>query len=728
VVRVGAGAFSDGFPPTARNGAAACWDPVRDRMLVVGGSDGSYRIDVATLSSAAVPRWGEVAVVGALPPGRHRHSVVYDSARDRIVVFGGRDGGERSDVWMLPLSESSEWNEITTTGPGPVARSEHSAVYDAVHDRMIIFGGWDGTSLRNDVWALAFDGEPQWVELSPSGTPPNTRRSCGTAYDSLRNRMILFGGGSSAGYKNDVWALTLGVAPAWERLLPSGTAPAIRQGATASYDSASDALIVFGGYNGTYFGDAWSMSLGGGPVWTSLAPSGAPPAGRTAHVAVYDAANERVLVFGGSEGGDAYVSETWVLDLSATPTWSNPVVAPADRLEHTAVYDHLERKMIVYGGIGDSGMIADLWALTMDGTSAWDELELWYASLVPAPRFGHSALWDPSLGLMYVYGGLGDRYGEGDALDEEWRLGHDAEEYWWQRHTPQPPAGRYGQAAAWDFARKRMMIFGGARAGFNSLPLNDVWEATPGEDWTPIVPAGTRPPAGAGSAAIYDPMRGRMLVFNSGTWALTLSDLPEWTQLSPGGDSPPSFVNWTAIHDPVRDRAVLCGGNPLQCWALYLAGPFWRQLSPSGYPPTGRIEHSAIYDPINDRMIIFGGRTTGTSVSARGDVWELRWEYTTDARDPVATGTPSLRATPNPAHGPMTFRISLPAPSAFALRIFDVQGAEVRCVRGGSAATAVRDVVWDGRDERGRRVPAGVYIGSLETAGTRVTQKFVVLR
>ena len=53
-------------------------------------------------------------------------------------------------------------------------RSGHSAIYDPVRDRMVVFGGSYG-SYRNDVWALSLAGTPDWTELAPIETPPSAR-------------------------------------------------------------------------------------------------------------------------------------------------------------------------------------------------------------------------------------------------------------------------------------------------------------------------------------------------------------------------------------------------------------------------------------------------------------------------------------------------------------------------------------------------------------------------
>jgi hypothetical protein len=82
---------------------------------------------------------------------------------------------------------------------------------------MIVFGGWDGSGLRNDTWALPLSGQPAWSALTPDGDVPNGRESFGIAYDELRGRLILVGGFAQID-RLVTWALTWGAVvgvPPW---------------------------------------------------------------------------------------------------------------------------------------------------------------------------------------------------------------------------------------------------------------------------------------------------------------------------------------------------------------------------------------------------------------------------------------------------------------------------------------------------------------------------------
>jgi hypothetical protein len=79
---------------------------------------------------------------------------------------------------------------------------------------------------------------------------------------------------------------------------------------------------------------------------------------------------------------------------------------------------------------------------------------------------------------------------------------------------------------------------------------------------------------------------------------------------------------------------------------------------------------------------------------------------------------------PNPASGPVTFRLEGAVAGVTGWRVLDAAG---RCVFRASDA-ADRSLVWDGRRSDGRKVPAGVYWVRAELPAGSATRSFVILR
>ena len=78
---------------------------------------------------------------------------------------------------------------------------------------------------------------------------------------------------------------------------------------------------------------------------------------------------------------------------------------------------------------------------------------------------------------------------------------------------------------------------------------------------------------------------------------------------------------------------------------------------------------------------------------------------------------------PNPFSGGTTILYALPRPMPVRLAIYDITGRKVRTLVNGIQSAGESRVTWDGRDEHGARVSAGVYIYRLEAAATRLTRR-----
>jgi hypothetical protein len=253
--------FTTGTQPAGFEGATGVTDPARNQLVVWGGKTGVYNTELWTLRLDAPMGWTNLGSTGS-PPGRQFHSAIVDAANDRMIVFGGRDAlGYRNDVWERTLGPSGAWSLLLphslVTGPSP--RDAHTAAYDPVGHRMIVFGGRGAAGGVDDVWALSLDGPPAWEQLAPAGAAPPARYFHTAVFDSERNRMVVVGGYSAGG--GQTWALDFSGTPTWITLDPDGGAPGWIEHA-ALYDAASDRMLVFGGLSAI----APPMSLGWEPV------------------------------------------------------------------------------------------------------------------------------------------------------------------------------------------------------------------------------------------------------------------------------------------------------------------------------------------------------------------------------------------------------------------------------------------------------------------------------
>jgi hypothetical protein len=322
-----------------------------------------------------------------------------------MIIFAG-DAGDplldtKNDVWVLAnangLGATPQWTHLLQNGAtgSPPARETHTAVYDAANNRMIIFGGFNATTAFNDVWVLTDangqSGTPTWAQLFPTGGPPAARGQHDAVYDPGSNAMTIFGGIDSNGTRNltDVWVLShangLGGTPSWKRLSVTGGPPPSNT-STAIYDPVSNVMTVFGGCSTTpscnITNGVWALSNANGSgglasKWTNLVANGAPgaPPKRDFATAVYDPGINRMIVFGGGTFTGNLTAEifsdVWVLSnangIGGTPAWTKLSVAaprPAGRNQTTAVFDAVNNRMIVFGGLGWEGVFYSVWVLS----------------------------------------------------------------------------------------------------------------------------------------------------------------------------------------------------------------------------------------------------------------------------------------------------------------------------------------------------------------------------
>jgi hypothetical protein len=126
--------------------------------------------------------------------------MAYDSDDDRVILFGGFDGTHYfSDIWFYDFN-SPGWIQ-SYCDDTPAGRVWHAMAYDSQSRRTVLFGGYDGTSSLGDTWAYDFSYD-RWEELTPSFSP-SARYGHAMVYDSESDRVILFGGTGSI--LSDTW-------------------------------------------------------------------------------------------------------------------------------------------------------------------------------------------------------------------------------------------------------------------------------------------------------------------------------------------------------------------------------------------------------------------------------------------------------------------------------------------------------------------------------------------
>lgn len=242
--------------------------------------------DVWVLTNATgktgTPAWLQLAPSGTVPSPRGGIGAGYDPNTNSMIIYGGHNcfAVLPGEVWVLSdangLGGTPVWTQLSPAGGGPGGREINGGVaYDSANNRLVVFGGASTSGDNNDVWVLSNangqGGTPTWTQLAPSGTLPAVRDSNSTVYDPKYNRLTIFGGSSSGGILQDAWVLTnangLGGTPVWTQLGPFSLYAEARYGHTGVYNPKTKKMTIYGGtasLNGIIANDVWVLSHANG--------------------------------------------------------------------------------------------------------------------------------------------------------------------------------------------------------------------------------------------------------------------------------------------------------------------------------------------------------------------------------------------------------------------------------------------------------------------------------
>ena len=209
---------------------------------------------------------------------------------------------KRTALVLLLLAQGAaalEWVQLHPEGEAPVPRSNAAAIYDPAGHRVVLFGGLRAGGDLNDVWELGL-APPAWRKITPdSGPAPDTRWSHNAVYDPAGHQMLVWSGRHLGDFFNDVWAFDLDE-HTWRQFTPE-TRPAFRYGTASIFDLRAGRLVSFAGFTDLgRFDDTWAFDPAAS-VWTDISTDPRPLA-RCLHTAAYDPVGYRMLIFGGQGG------------------------------------------------------------------------------------------------------------------------------------------------------------------------------------------------------------------------------------------------------------------------------------------------------------------------------------------------------------------------------------------------------------------------------------------
>jgi N-acetylneuraminic acid mutarotase len=212
------------------------------------------------------------------------------------------------ETWVYDYAKN-EWTLMETT-EGPFGIQNTRMVYNTASDRMILFGGWyvgEGPKkgASSETWVYDLNSNT-WTEMSPEVSPPG-RKDHAMAYDAESDRVILWGGGGTSPIDvGGVWAYDLNT-NSWEEY-ESSDMPRPIKGAAMVYDVLNDRTLLY------FKKEYWAYDYNN-DQWRLLSDS-PEPLGLLHHSLVFDSSNNLILNFGGQFSGARFslTNKTWVYD------------------------------------------------------------------------------------------------------------------------------------------------------------------------------------------------------------------------------------------------------------------------------------------------------------------------------------------------------------------------------------------------------------------------------
>jgi len=528
--------------------------------------------------SADVLRWTELT-----RPDRNGASLVYDSRRHRHLLIGGEGVPAAHGISVISATAPTRWVPMAVTGPSPLPRFDFGAVYDSLRDRVILFGGADTHfSPHDDVWELRFSPQPEWRLLEVDGAAPSPREGSLVFLDEAHDRLVVFGGAHDqvfGGPFTDLWTLSLGDHPRWSAMPQSDPLPPSRIGAAASLLRSRHGALIFGG--------AHADTVAGSIVENGLA-------------------------------------DTWELDFDDTLRWTAVSTTGIDTLPDAEVSRSMVTSRVAEGLLMLPGPGRFDLRKSWDGL-VWrlDEAQHKWASFRPTgerpTRYTDNVAWDPDSGRILVLP-TGSTVG--------WSLDLAGAPSWRALSAgPGPPS--YPDAVTnlvYDAAHQRVL----------SMFADGVWASSTVDDsgWRRLPASGAPVPIRSQEMVVGVPSRDEVLVI--GGWSPRPYSEPTagiWACLLETGagrlvpflaDSGVGFVESTAILDARRNRLLVYAGNGQSLWALDLGDTMkWRMLSNFRFPGGIRTLPAMVIDPVRDRLLLIGGGYwDGGSGIYYNDVWE----------------------------------------------------------------------------------------------------------
>jgi N-acetylneuraminic acid mutarotase len=616
--------------PSPRNLARMVFDE-RNGVAVLFGGRGdtdpaagvAHSIDETWLLQNS--RWSQ-RFPAVRPAGRAAHSMVYDSKRGRIVLFGGfTDPAEptsqatfHGDTWVW---QDGAWTQLEpATSPSP--RYNAAMAYDSDRDRIVLFGGVayqaDNKTSETlfDTWE--FDGTT-WTKIGETTAGPKVSKPI-MAFDPSRNQMLLLGINDSAApvmylqnRETGAWATP---SPAPEKL------PTCTNEGVMAYQADVQKIAFVGGIcvsNTPTSEELWEWT---GTNWVKATTNSVDKA--TGQAFYYDPTTFRLMMFGGITYGSTFSRSTVQSYLRGTWSFNLLTFRPRPRsLGAMRTTNPTTGEIWLYGGLNEygTGYSGDFWRYS--GNGQWHPITVSGDGAPSASCVTPSAAYDSNRS-RWVLSCYGSEIYEWDGSA-------------WKAFTElkTEPASRRFFSLTYDETLKKVVLFGGFDDSTDNF-RQDTW-TWDGTTWAEV--KNTRPPHRSLTSMWFDPVLKKTVIYGGvgrsnldqkvtrfdDMWSF---DGQGWTKLNVTSTPGPRLGAQIAVN-PETNKLLLFGGlraekvndTTTKQWfdndTWEWDGSTWKQLTPATRPSV-RENGQMAWDPVQREIVLFGGYAGGYYVS---DVW-----------------------------------------------------------------------------------------------------------
>ncbi len=241
--------------PSARSDSAVAYDPLADRILILGGFAGSAYLGDMWAYSLRNNSWFPIASSSG-PSPRADGRMTFDYSTRAFYLFSGNDYSgpnftfhHLDDMWRYD-SELNYWTELH---PSVMPSPRDYAVFASDQDlgELLLTGGFGNRTVLGDTWAFNVT-RSTWSNITTNGGPSPRIAAVG-GYDSEDGVLGLFSGGDDYGVKDDTWLFRYPPPIQATILIPNSR---LFPGQPATF-----AAVYLGG-SGNFVSERWSLGDG----------------------------------------------------------------------------------------------------------------------------------------------------------------------------------------------------------------------------------------------------------------------------------------------------------------------------------------------------------------------------------------------------------------------------------------------------------------------------------